>query len=507
MKDVLRSASRSWHAAVLVLTACTGLRAPAADENLPRRDADTVAGTPVPWSPSPYANPFRVDAPDSDTAAPVGVRVVLTDGGSREPAPRPATVDRPLDADQAEALLARLAGAAAAVEVPAFRFPARSMPAPRPGVSTRGVLAGPESAVERPALDASGPARVVHTAPHGEVATASQVTIVFSRPMVPLAELGNAPPGVRLSPAVPGGWRWLDPETLVFEAAGRLPKATRYTVDVPAGLVAADGEPLGEPIHWTFTTPAPAVVDVVPVRSAGRPPVLVLVFDQRVDPAVVLPFLRLEGEGRTLPLRLATDDDLGSLDAWWAAVRAERSSRAVPDSAQLVAARPDGRVPASRVGDRGLDAVLRVLPGLRSLEGPERSREETERRFVVAPGFGVVEHGCGRASTCWPGVPWTVRFSEPLGPRPDSGSWVRVDPPLPGATLEAWNDHLIVLGSPEPGRTYTVWLDSAVTSWSGSELGATPPLRFSVGRPPPSIWMPGGGIVMIPPAQDRKSVV
>ncbi|MGH7575775.1 MAG: carboxypeptidase regulatory-like domain-containing protein, partial [Longimicrobiales bacterium] len=290
---------------------------------------------------------------------------------------------------------------------------------------------------------------------------------------------------------------------LVFEAAGRLPKATRYTVDIPANLEAAGGEPLGEAVQWTFATSPPIVLEVVPPDVPGRSPVLALVFDQRVDAEAVLPFLRLEIEGRDFPLRLTPADDSSAAEVLGRAMwRGRVAGQSAPDSAQFVVVRPEDSLPSLGAdSDEMIEAVIRTLPGLPSLEGPERTIADAEHRFEIARAFSVVEHGCGRAFTCWPGVPWTIRFNHQLGVRPDSGTWLRVDPPLPGATVEAWNDHLIVLGMPEEGRTYTVWVDPAVASQSGQKLGPISPLRFSIGRTPPSVWAPGGGIAMIPATQ------
>lgn len=78
--------------------------------------------------------------------------------------------------------------------------------------------------------------------------------------------------------------------------------------------------------------------------------------------------------------------------------------------------------PLPTVGEHTVEAMLRVLPGAPSLEGSELTTVTTERRFSLQAALHVVEHGCGRSLACWPGLPWTIRFNQPLRPAPGSGA-------------------------------------------------------------------------------------
>ena len=56
----------------------------------------------------------------------------------------------------------------------------------------------------------------------------------FGDPAAPLAAIGaEAGPGLRLSPAVAGRWRWEDETTLAFEPTGDWPVGQRYAVQRP----------------------------------------------------------------------------------------------------------------------------------------------------------------------------------------------------------------------------------------------------------------------------------
>ncbi len=141
---------------VLLLSACAGLRPSTADE--------ATRGVAVPSTADPFANPFVVAL--RDTARPMGVYVRLSDAGLRAAvATESVPSASPLSEDEAQAALLRMAGPA--IDGPAsepFRFAPRSLPAPRPGTTTRGSFAGPggTGVAGVPTVLASGPLRDHH---------------------------------------------------------------------------------------------------------------------------------------------------------------------------------------------------------------------------------------------------------------------------------------------------------------------------------------------------------
>src|SRR4029078_5943326 len=110
----------------------------------------------------------------------------------------------------------------------------------------------------KPAPTDNGPLRVLHYQPVGDVAIAPDVSVTFSQPMVPLAtlaQLDQADVPVKVTPALKGRWRWIGTRTLRFEFTGavdRLPMATSYSVEVPAGTASQSGNKLATAVHWTF---------------------------------------------------------------------------------------------------------------------------------------------------------------------------------------------------------------------------------------------------------------
>ncbi len=138
---------------------------------------------------------------------------------------------------------------------------------------------------------------VVSAGPTGEVASLAEVNeirIVFSEPMVALGRIPAVvqAPYVRITPAIPGAFRWSGTTILIFTPAVKppLPYATRYDVTVDATAAAVSGRTLGKPYTFSFTTPTVKLLRTETYRRGGRadaPFVVLLHFNQPVEPADV----------------------------------------------------------------------------------------------------------------------------------------------------------------------------------------------------------------------------
>lgn len=155
-----------------------------------------------------------------------------------------------------------------------------------------------------------GPLVVERFAPEGEVPLAATVSVTFSEPMVPVGATEALPDEavpVEISPRPAGSWRWMGTRTLVFQPAKRLPMATRFTVRIPAGTKAMSGKSLAEEVRWSFTTPAPTLVNVLPWgRGVELEPLILLVFNQEITPGEMLGSVEVWAEGAEVIARLAT---------------------------------------------------------------------------------------------------------------------------------------------------------------------------------------------------------
>ena len=271
--------------------------------------ANTLAGTPVP-----------ADGSSAASGNDYSVQVALAEGQAQTPTPlvEPVATGEPLTPQEIEAIFARLPGLPASpADQSEFKYPVQLLPPPRPGKTITEQFPPLESA-PTPEVAASAPLQVLRFAPQGEIPIAPFVSITFNQPMVPLGTLGDlaaeAVP-VRIDPPLTGTWRWLGTKTLTFEydskLIDRLPKATAYTVTIPAGTKSVSGGRLAEAVTWTFSTPAPKLVAMYP-QNIPQPlqPLIFAAFDQRIDPAAVLETTQVFAGNTRFDLALASQSEI-----------------------------------------------------------------------------------------------------------------------------------------------------------------------------------------------------
>ena len=106
------------------------------------------------------------------------------------------------------------------------------------------------------------PLTIVNTGPQGpldRLEQANEIRIVFSEPMVTLGRIPNpvTAPFVRITPAIPGTFRWSGTTILIFTPDPKrpLPYATSYEVAVDVSATAVSGRRLARPETFQFSTP------------------------------------------------------------------------------------------------------------------------------------------------------------------------------------------------------------------------------------------------------------
>jgi len=440
-----------------------------------------------PLYPMPVARPVTSPFPGDSSGLRFRLDQVV---GSSGVAVRPArATGRLLTMAENAALLGRLAPLQVEpVAADSFFFPAQTLAPPRAGrVIADAFPARDTGRVGRPvASAAAAPLTLLRRAPEGEVDQGAEVTLTFSQPMVPLgsvADVAARAVPARLTPAAPGRWRWIDARTLKFEPAGRLPMATTYTVEVPAGTRGASGAPLPETIRWSFSTPAPRALGARPMGAPTRlTPVLAVAFDQRVDAAAVLRTIRVRAGGAVLPVRLATA----------AEIAAEGDLRAT------LASYPAGRTVAFRaVAPLPRNAQIRVSvgPGTPSAEGPRTTETEQVWDFRTYGPLRLEQKSC----SCRPGRSFFyISFTNQIDARSFTPSMVTVTPALPGMEVSASGSGISISGDTRPQTRYTVRVSPALKDEFGQTLGEAPAQVFEVELPYAQLAQPGQMIVLDP---------
>ncbi len=337
---------------------------------------------------------------------------------------------------------------------------------------------------------AAEPLSVLRWAPAGEVPLAPHVSLTFSAPMVAVTshtEVQHTVP-VTLDPKPPGRWRWLGTRTLLFDPEPRMPMATAYTVEVPGGTESATGEPLAEPLSFTFETPPVQIVDGSPGQHdpVALQPVVTLAFDQAVDAQAIADIVRLEGSG-AIPLRLATDAEVA------ADPLAIRLASAHP-SERVVALRPVSALPTSST------FAVQLPAGTPSAEGPLLTRATQGRTFTTFSTLKLDSQHCNWDEACRPTSGWYLDFNNPLDVAAFDPSMVTVDPPVPGLSVHAQHDAIQITGAMEGRTKYTVTVSAALSDTFGQTLGRAAEAMFDVGPADRTLGGPGDHMVVLDPA-------
>ena len=419
--------------------------------------------------------------PEPSEAAALGIRLSEGQAVAAPAEPISLAEGTELTPEQIQAVIDRLpAWAVPESDREEFNRPPQTLLPPLVGETIEGVF--PPPPVDAPDEPATGPLQVLRYQPEGPVDVAPFLSVTFDQPMVPLAtldQLDAAEVPVTVSPAIEGRWRWIGTRTLRFELVpgdlDRLPGATDYTVEVPAGTRAANGAELAETVSWTFSTPTISVTDFVgDDESLPLTPVFVAVFDQRIDAQAVLDTIQLTADGETHPLRLAAHSEVEADDEARRAVE-----QALPDRA--VAFRPSDALPPDT------DLTIRIGPGTPSAEGPKTT--ETAETFTGRT-FGeleIVRTTCDWGDGCTPGTPFSIEFSNALDPAEFSADLITIDPAIEQLGINVYGSNVEITGVTEGGTTYEVTFDGRLQDVFGQTLGGPETVEFDVGPAKPAL--------------------
>ena len=447
----------------MVASACSGNDDSAGPEEGPEPDPSSVA---------PVADPAR--AGRDRTTGPVSVK--LSEGTGTVAVVDPARVveGSPLDAQSITTVLDRLPEwEQLGSDQVDFNRPAESIPPPIAGDTID--AAWPADGDDPPPEVDNGPLEVLRVQPEGEVGLAPFVSITFNQPMVALgtvAQTDAADVPVTITPELPGRWQWIGTRTLRFEhdpdVFDRLPMATSYVIEVPAGTESATGNGLAETVRVEFETPTPSLRWLTPGgESLDLEPIFVASFDQRVDPDGVIAVTSVLVDGQSVDIRLASDNDIAGDER--AADRVEREL--------------DGTWVAFRAVDPfPPDAAITVEigPEIPSAEGPNTNDTVASERMRTYAPLRVERQSCTTADPCQPEWGLWVSFNNSLdGESVDLDEFV-FEPEIPGAFVRIRGNDISVEGELVGNTTYTMTVPAGLTDIFGQTLGDDESIEFHI---------------------------
>ena len=379
-----------------------------------------------------------------------------------------------------------------------FNRPPESLPPPRTGETIdRPFPAGPD--LDAPDVD-PGPLAVLRVQPEGDVEIAPFVSITFNQPMVPLttiAQLDDLDVPATITPSLPGRWQWIGTRTLRFEhdpeVFDRLPMATSYVVEVPAGTTSQSGGELADAVRFEFETPAPNMAWLVPRHdSLDLQPVFLAAFDQRIEPAAALEAITLTADGDQHRIRLATDAEIEGDD-----YISSLLGRVLDDT--WVAFRPATPLePDSSIR-------IEVGPHVPSAEGPSTSDNSSVVEARTYPPLRLEDSGCSYRG-CRPGQALRAWFNNPLDAGTLNAADISITPELPGATVSVYYNTLTIAGPTAGGTVYEVVIPAGLGDVFGQRLGRSETVRFSIDRARPHLSFMGGPLATVDPLGARQTI-
>lgn len=442
--------------------------------------------------------------PDDEEDPQPGLPIVLSEGAAQPEAFEPVNrvAGTPMSEAAIELVLDRLpAFAMEEDDQTDFSLPLESPPPPRTG-ETVGEVFPPEEQVE-PQEVPGGPLEVLRYSPEGEIDIAPFVNVTFNQPMVPLATiemLSEMDVPVTIEPELKGTWRWLGTKTLNFQydsaLIDRLPMATEYTVTIPAATQSQTGGVLANAVQFNFSTPTVTLVNSYPYSYDPQPrdPLFFVQFNQRIDPQAVLETIQVSAGSQNYELRLLNEEEIA----------ADSRVNYLAGHAQ------EGRWLAFRATELfPADTYVGVVigPGTPSAEGPLLSEAAQSFGFNTYAPLEIVDHGCSYwDEVCRPLQSFFIEFNNPLDLGNFDESWIRIEPELPGAVINAAGNIINIRGASEGQTTYKVTVDGDLLDAFGQTLGEAEQLRFQVGSAEPFLIGPDELFVTLDPSSSDPAL-
>lgn len=295
----------------------------------------------------------------------------------------------------------------------------------------------------------NSPLKVLRKFPTGKVDVVRQISVVFSKPMVPQCEIGQALKAKHLatiSPTRPGQWKWADEKTLLFiPNAKNLPQATVYTVCIAAGMAAIDGSRLAQNESWTVVTPAPRV-DLSTGDTTNTGEIILLNASQPVKQDSVIAKTHLIADGKTIPVKALSQGKIKQIYGTQFRVGTMLFALCPVSLDELKKAKS-----AKIVVDAG------VLP----LEGTIGSQKRSESSVKWAPSNEEIGF-LGQRQDYEPLEPWCLWYKGPTDIESVKPEMIDIQPALANMKAYVKDNLLYVSGDSQANTEYSITFKAGI---------------------------------------------
>lgn len=348
----------------------------------------------------------------------------------------------------------------------------------------------------RPEQAKNVPLKVRRVSHQGQVSSVDVLKVSFSQPMVAISspEQNDAVVPVRLFPAVPGAWHWYGAQTIAFQPkAKRFPNATTFKIEIPAGTHSINGGTLESNYSNTFSTPSPRV-ESFNLHSAyntiadSLSPLMVFAFNQKIEAKKAVNFVSASINGKPLPLRLATEQEIRNY------MKKQAASEQGAGGQKLTYL----FCKAATILPRNTRVDLKVSPGVPSLEGPNVGHERQSFNFQTYPPLRL-RTKLAEVRSVHAGGTASINFCNQLDSDICDLSMFKVFPAVKNLNVEIEGFSASLSGDFKLGTTYTVNLSSRIRDIYGQPLSGVHVFRFIVVPKPPKVYLPNEPIAQILP--------
>jgi alpha-2-macroglobulin len=436
----------------------------------------------------------KQDSDDSET----GLKFRLSSGSAEKPPVHERTegVTQDLSESEVRELLGRVPpDKDEAVQSTDLKLAPGARPAPKTG--DRGDIQFPRigEGLPQPTGD-TAELEIVRFAPEGEIGATSELFITFSQPMVPIGSQQEAASFVpmRITPELPGSFRWLGTRTLVFKPNGGFPLASEFKIQVGKEVVGLSGSALGKDFSWSFRTKAPSVSAFSPSgTSNSRSPMMVVEFDQPVEMNRLIGLIKVAANGKRFPVRFASKEEIGRDEMLEARIRNRGANRIAVF--RLDESVGTGLLPADS------KIMVTISEGVSGISGPRRSSRDFSYEFQTHGPLKLEGVQCGWRSECLPDSPLTVSFSNSLDAESFSEEWIAADPPIKDMKVSVFGRTISIGGIKKPRATLKLKLDRRIRDVFGQELGTDETIDLKVEGRSSDVFFDTGTLVTLDPFQ------
>ncbi len=354
-------------------------------------------------------------------------------------------------------------------------------------------LSPPETGGAKQALE------VVRFSPAGQVPLAPDLSVTFSHPMVAVTSQEEAAKyaPVEFSPNVDGRWRWLGTKTLMFDTDKRFPMATQFTARVPAGTKSATGPALQRDFIWTFTTPPPKAVTMLPSngQTTRRDVLMYMGFDQAITPEAVIKSISVRSGNRRIPIRLATQAEIDEDVSISYHIKQSQPNRFIV----FRAVNADGSTENALPG--GSTVTVTAEKGTPSAEGPLTTTEAQSYSFKTFGPMKYVTAQCGwrNNQNCSPFEQWNVQFTNPIDTSKFTAEMVKVEPAIEGLKIYPSGSYIYFDGYKKGRTAYKITIDGSLPDTFGQTMGQSATATIKVGSAEANFYAPGAPMAVLDP--------